>query len=137
MGLHLFSIAFDPSAVDFLERMTVPVHNVASFEIVGIALIEYIARTGPMILSTGMATLAENEEAVQAARNAGATQIASLKCTSAYPAPPEEMNLHTIPHFAQAFNVSVGLSDYSLGIAMPVAAVALGACIVENHFTPS
>lgn len=138
LGLDLFSTAFDPSAVDFLEEMGVPVHKIASFEIVDIALIEHMARTGkPMIISTGMATLAEIEEAVQAARNAGATQIALLKCTSAYPALPEEMNLCTIPHLAQAFNVPVGLSDHTLGIAVPVVAVALGACIVEKHFTLS
>jgi len=138
LGMDLFSTAFDPSAVDFLEKIGVPVHKVASFEVVDVALIEHMARTGkPLIISTGMATLAEIEEAVQAARNAGATQIALLKCTSAYPAPPEEMNLRTIPHLAQAFNVPVGLSDHTLGIAVPVAAVALGACIVEKHFTLS
>lgn len=138
LGLDLFSTAFDPTAVDFLEEMGVPVHKVASFEIVDIPLIEKMARTGkPLIISTGMATLGEIEEAVQAARNAGATQIALLKCTSAYPAPPEEMNLRTIPHLAEAFGVPVGLSDHTLGIAVPVVAVALGACIVEKHFTLS
>ena len=138
LGLNLFSTAFDPSAVDFLEEMGIPVHKIASFEIVDIPLIEYMARTGkPLIISTGMATLAEIEEAVQAARNAGATQIALLKCTSAYPAPPEEMKLRTIPHLAQAFGVPVGLSDHTLGIAVPVTAVALGACIVEKHLTLS
>lgn len=138
IGIDLFSTAFDPTAVDFLEEMGVPVHKVASFEIVDIPLIEKMARTGkPLIISTGMATLGEIEEAVQAARNAGATQIALLKCTSAYPAPPEEMNLRTIPHLAEAFGVPVGLSDHTLGIAVPVAAVALGACIVEKHFTLS
>lgn len=138
IGIDFFSTAFDPSAVDFLEEMGVPLHKVASFEIVDIPLIEYIARTGkPIIISTGMATLSEIEEAVRAARNAGATQIALLKCTSAYPAPPEEMNLRTIPHLAEAFGVPVGLSDHTLGIAVPVAAVALGACIVEKHFTLS
>jgi N-acetylneuraminate synthase len=138
LELDFFSTAFDPSAVEFLEEMGVPVHKVASFEIVDVALIEHMARTGkPIIISTGMATLAEIEEAVQAARNAGATQIALLKCTSAYPAPPEEMNLRTIPHLAEAFHLPVGLSDHTLGIAVPVAAVALGACIVEKHFTLS
>jgi len=138
LGLDLFSTAFDPSAVDFLEQMEVPLHKVASFEIVDIPLIQHMARTGkPLIMSTGMASLAEIEEAVKAARKAGATQIAILKCTSAYPAAPEEMNLRTIPHLSQAFNVPVGLSDHSLGIAAPVAAVALGACIVEKHFTLS
>jgi len=138
IGIDLFSTAFDPTAVDFLEKMDVPIHKVASFEIVDIPLIEKMARTGkPLIMSTGMATLGELEEAVQAARRAGATQIALLKCTSAYPADPAEMNLRTIPHMAEAFGVPVGLSDHTLGIAVPVAAVALGACIVEKHFTLS
>jgi pseudaminic acid synthase len=138
IGIDLFSTAFDPMAVDFLEEMGVPIHKVASFEIVDIPLIEKMARTGkPLIISTGMATLGEVEEAVQAARRAGATQVALLKCTSAYPAPPEEMNLRTIPHLAEAFGVPVGLSDHTLGIAVPVAAAALGACIVEKHFTLS
>lgn len=137
-GMDLFSTAFDCSAVDFLEEMGVPVHKVASFEIVDIPLIEKMARTGkPLIISTGMATLGEIDEAVQAARNAGATQIALLKCTSAYPAPPEEMNLRSIPHLAEAFGVPAGLSDHTLDIAVPLAAVALGACIVEKHFTLS
>ena len=138
LGLDLFSTAFDPSAVRFLEEMDVPIHKVASFEIVDLPLIECMARTGkPLIISTGMATLGEIENAVQAARDAGAAQIALLKCTSAYPAPPEEMNLRAIPHLADAFGLPVGLSDHTLGIAVPVAAVALGACIVEKHFTLS
>lgn len=138
MGLDLFSTAFDPTAVDFLEAMNVPVHKVASFEIVDIPLIEKMAKTGkPLIISTGMATLAEIDEAVTAARNAGASQIALLKCNSAYPAPPEEMNLRTIPHMAEGFGVPVGLSDHTLGIEVPVAAVAVGACIIEKHFTLS
>lgn len=138
LGMDLFSTAFDPSAVEFLEAMGVPVHKVASFELVDLPLIEQMARTGkPLILSTGMAPLGEIEEAVQAARKAGATQIALLKCTSAYPARPEDMHLRTIPHLAEAFGVPAGLSDHTLGIAVPVAAVALGACIVEKHFTLS
>ncbi|MFZ5994611.1 MAG: pseudaminic acid synthase [Thermodesulfobacteriota bacterium] len=138
LGMDLFSAAFDASAVDFLEEMGVPVHKVASFEIVDIPLIEKMAQTGkPLIISTGMANLGEIEEAVQAARRAGATQIGLLKCTSAYPAPPEDMNLRTIPHMMTAFDVPVGLSDHTLGIAVPVSAVALGACIVEKHFTLS
>lgn len=138
LGIALFSSAFDPTAVDYLEEMNIAVHKVASFEIVDIPLIRKMASTGkPLILSTGMATLAEIEEAVQAARDAGATQVALLKCTSAYPAPPEEMNIRTIPHLAETFHVPVGLSDHTLGIAVPVAAVALGACIVEKHFTLS
>ena len=138
LGMDLFSSAFDETAVDFLESMNVPVHKVASFELVDIALIQKMARTGkPLILSTGMATLEEIEEAVTAARAAGATQIALLKCTSAYPAAPEEMNLQTIPHLAKKFGVPVGLSDHTMGIAVPVAAVAVGACLVEKHFTLS
>lgn len=138
LNMDLFSTAFDPTAVDFLEEMNVPVHKVASFEIVDIPLIEKMASTGkPLIISTGMATLGEIEEAVQAARNAGAVEIALLKCTSAYPAPAEEMNLRTIPHLSEAFGVPVGLSDHTLGIEVPIAAVALGACIVEKHFTLS
>jgi pseudaminic acid synthase len=138
IGIDFFSTAFDASAVDYLEEMEVPVHKVGSFEIVDIPLIEKMARTGkPLIISTGMATLGEIEEAVAAARRTGASQIALLKCTSAYPAPAEEMNLRTIPQLAKTFGVSVGLSDHTLGISVPVAAVALGACIVEKHFTLS
>jgi N-acetylneuraminate synthase len=138
LGIDLFSTPFDKTAVDFLEEMGVPAYKVASFELVDIPLIEYIAAKGkPIILSTGMATLDEIDEAVSAARKAGATQIALLKCTSAYPAPPEDVNLRTIPHLAKKFGVPVGLSDHTLGIAVPVAAVALGACIVEKHFTLS
>ena len=138
LEIDLFSTAFDPSAVDFLEEMGVPLHKVASFEIVDIPLIEKMAKTGkPLILSTGMATLGEIEEAVQAARNAGCRHLALLKCSSAYPAPPAEMNLRSISHLAEAFGVPVGLSDHTPGIAVPVAAVALGACIVEKHFTLS
>ena len=138
LGLDLFSTPFDSTAVDFLEQMGTPAHKVASFEIVDLPLLRKIAKTGkPIIMSTGMATLAEIDEAVQTVREAGGTQLALLKCTSAYPAQPEEMNLHTIPHLAEAFDVPVGLSDHTLDIAVPVAAVALGACIIEKHFTLS
>ncbi|MBA7614858.1 Pseudaminic acid synthase [subsurface metagenome] len=138
LGIGLFSTPYDKTAVDFLEEMGVPAYKVASFEIVDIPLIEYIASKGkPIIISTGMATLTEIDEAVQATRRAGASQIALLKCTNAYPAPPEEMNLHSIPHLAEAFGLPVGLSDHTLEIAVPVGAVALGACIVEKHFTLS
>lgn len=138
LGMDLFSTPFDRTAVDFLEELHVPAYKIASFELVDLPLIECIASKGkPIIMSTGMGTLAEIAEAVDTARNAGASQIALLKCTSAYPAPPEEMHLRTIPHLAQAFDVPAGLSDHTLGIAAPVAAVALGACIVEKHFTLS
>ncbi len=138
MEIDLFSTPCDKAAVDFLEEMGVPAYKVASFEMVDIPLIEYIASKGkPIIISTGIATLAEIDEAVEAVCTAGATQIALLKCTGAYPAPPEEMNLLTIPHLAEAFGIPVGLSDHTLGIAVPIAAVALGACIVEKHFTLS
>ena len=138
LGLALFSSPFDATAVEFLEKMNVPAYKLASFELVDIPLIQTMARTGkPMIISTGMATIEEIEEAVQAARQAGCTQIALLKCTSAYPAAPEDMNLRTIPELARRFDVPVGLSDHTMGIAAPVAAVALGACIIEKHITLS
>ncbi len=138
LGIDLFSTPYDKTAVDFLEGMNVPAYKVASCEIVDLPLIEYIAGKGkPVIISTGAATLGEIDEAVRATRGAGASQIALLKCTCAYPAPPEEMNLRAIPHLAQAFGVPVGLSDHTTGIAAPVAAVALGACIIEKHFTLS
>ena len=138
LGMDCFSSAFDPTAVDFLEEMDVPAHKIASLELVDIPLIQKMAGTGkPLIMSTGMATVEEIEEALQSAREAGASQIALLKCTSAYPAPAEEMNLRTIPEMARRFGVPVGLSDHTLGIAVPVAAVALGACIIEKHLTLS
>lgn len=138
LGLDLFSSPFDETAVDFLESMHVPAYKVASFEIVDIPLIEKIARTGkPLIISTGMANLSEIEDAVTAARNAGANEIALLKCTSAYPAPPDDMNLKAIPFLAEKFAVLSGLSDHTLGIEVPIAAVAIGAAIIEKHFTIS
>jgi pseudaminic acid synthase len=138
LGMHLFSSAFDSTAVDFLELMNVPAHKVASFELVDIPLIQKMARTGkPLIMSTGMATVDEIEEALHAAREAGAKQIALLKCTSAYPAPVDEMNLRTIPEMMRRFGLPVGLSDHTMGIAVPVAAAALGACIIEKHLTIS
>ncbi|MHC4201978.1 MAG: pseudaminic acid synthase, partial [Planctomycetota bacterium] len=138
IGIDLFSTPFDHAAVDFLEEMDVPVYKVASFEVVDIPLLRKIASTGkPVIMSTGMATLAEIDEAVRTLRDGGAGSLAILKCTSAYPAQPEEMNLRAIPYLAEAFDCVAGLSDHTLGIAVPVAAVALGACIVEKHFTLS
>ncbi len=138
LGLDLFSTPFDSTAVDFLEGLEMPAYKVASFEIVDLPLIEYIGSKGkPVIISTGMATLGEIEEAVRVVRDAGARQIALLRCVSAYPAPPDEMNLRTIPHMSEAFGVPVGLSDHTLGIAVPAAAVALGASLVEKHLTLS
>lgn len=138
IGLDLFSTPFDATAVDFLERMNVPAHKIASFEMIDHGLLRKVAATGkPIIMSTGMATLGEIEESVKTLRESGASQIALLKCTSAYPALPEEMNLRTIPHLAEAFDVVSGISDHTLGWAVPGAAVALGACIIEKHFTLS
>jgi N-acetylneuraminate synthase len=138
LGLPLFSTPFDDSAVDFLEHMDVPAYKIASFELVDTGLLRKVARTGkPVIMSTGMATLAEIDEAVTTLREAGCRQLALLKCTSAYPSLPEDMNLRTIPHLVEAFGVPAGLSDHTLGIAVPVTAVALGACIIEKHFTLS
>ena len=138
LGLHCFSTPFDFTAVEFLEKIDVPAHKIASFEIVDLPLIRRIAQTGkPAIMSTGMATLAEIDDAVRTFREAGGTQLALLKCTSAYPSPPDQMNLRTIPHLAEAFGVVAGLSDHTMDVAIPVAAVALGACIIEKHFTLS
>src|SRR5256885_11488825 len=138
LGLDFFSTPFASPAVEFLEKFGVPAYKVASFEIVDIPLIERIARTGkPLILSTGMATKEEIGEAVDAARGAGADQIALLKCNSGYPSPPEEMNLGTIPDMHKVFGVPVGLSDHTLGIATPIAAVAPRASIIEKTFTLS
>lgn len=136
LGMDCFSSPFDYTAVDFLEQMHVPAHKIASFELVDIPLIRKVARTGkPVIMSTGMATVAEIEAALAAVRAEGNEQIALLKCTSAYPAKPEDMHLKTIPDMIERFGVPVGLSDHTMGIAAPVAAVALGACIIEKHFT--
>lgn len=135
LGLIFLSSPFDRTAVDFLEEMNVPAYKVASFEITDIPLIEYVASKGkPVIISTGIATLADIEEAVNACKKMGNRQIALLKCTSAYPAPLEEVNLRTIPNLADTFNTVVGLSDHTLGISVPIAAVALGAKIIEKHF---
>ena len=138
LGMDCFSSPFDPTAVDFLMAMDVPAFKVASFELVDLPLIRKIARTGrPMIMSTGMATDDEIDEAVAAARDGGATEIALLKCTSAYPSPPESVNLRAIPAMAERWGVPIGLSDHTQGVAVPAAAVALGASLVEKHVTRS
>lgn len=138
LGMHCFSTPFDAGAVDFLERMNVPAHKIASFELVDSALLRRVAHTGkPVILSTGMATLEEIDEAVATLRDAGCVELALLKCTSAYPAPPDGMNLSVIPDMARRYGVPVGLSDHTLGVTAAVTAVALGACILEKHFTLS
>ena len=138
LGIDLFSTPFDASAVDFLERMDVPAYKVSSFEVVDLPLLTRIAKTGkPIILSTGMATLGEIEEAVHTIESAGGSQLALLKCTSDYPAIPEEMNLRTIPDLRRRFQVPVGLSDHCLRVEIAIASVALGACIIEKHLTLS
>jgi pseudaminic acid synthase len=138
LGLDFFSTPFDASAVEYLEALSVPVYKVASFEVVDIPLLRRIAATGkPVIMSTGMATLDEVSEAVEALRTGGAAEIALLKCTSAYPATAEEMDLRTIPDMAARFGVPIGLSDHTMDVTVPVTAVALGACVVEKHLTLS
>jgi pseudaminic acid synthase len=138
LDIDLFSSPFDSTAVEFLEKMDVPCYKIASFEIVDIPLIRRVAKTGkPLILSTGLASREEIAEAVTEARTHGAKEIVLLKCTSAYPAPLEEMNLRAIAVLADTFDVPVGLSDHTLGFTIPVAAVALGACLIEKHFTLS
>jgi pseudaminic acid synthase len=137
-GLIAFSTPFDATAVDFLESLGVPAYKVASFENTDLALIRKVAGTGkPMIISTGMATVAEIDEAVRTAREAGCSQLAVLKCTSNYPASPASSNLVTIPQLRALFGCEVGLSDHTLGIGAAVASVALGATVIEKHVTLS
>lgn len=138
LGIDLFSTPFDTASVDFLDSINVPAFKIASFELVDLPLIRYAGGRGkPMIMSTGMASLGEITAALEAANEAGSCEVALLKCTSAYPAPPSEMHLRTIPNMAETFGVPVGISDHTLGIAVPIAAVTLGACIVEKHLTLS
>ncbi|MCL0063322.1 pseudaminic acid synthase [Peptococcaceae bacterium] len=138
LGLICFSTPFDETAVDFLESLDVPCYKIAAFENTDIPLIRKIAKTKkPMIISTGMATVAELDETVRAAREEGCDDIILLKCTSTYPALPENSNLRTIPHMRELFKCQVGLSDHTLGIGVAVAAVAFGAVLIEKHFTLS
>ncbi|WP_413232191.1 pseudaminic acid synthase [Paenibacillus sp. BJ-4] len=138
LGIIGFSTPFDSTAVDFLESLNVPAYKIASFENTDIPLIKKVASTGkPVIISTGMATIAELEEAVQAVRETGNNQIVLLKCTSTYPASPENTNIRTIPHLKDLFNTQVGLSDHTMGVGVAVSSVALGATVIEKHFTLS
>ncbi|MFV3076216.1 pseudaminic acid synthase [Niveispirillum fermenti] len=135
-GIAIFSSPFDPTAIDLLEGLGAPAYKIASFELIDLPLISRAAATGkPLIMSTGMASLGEIAEAVATAQAAGAGSIALLHCVSGYPTPVEDCDLRTIPHMAAAFGLPVGLSDHTMGVAVPVAAVALGAVIVEKHFT--
>jgi pseudaminic acid synthase len=136
LGMLCFSSPFDESAVDFLAQLGVPAYKIASFENNHLPLIRKVASTGkPMIISTGMATVAELDEAVLTARQAGARDLILLKCTSTYPATPDNTNILTIPHLRQLFDTEVGLSDHTMGVGVAVAAVAHGATVVEKHFT--
>lgn len=136
LGMIPFSTPFDGTSVDFLESLNVPCYKIASFENTDLPLIRKVAATGkPMIISTGMASIAELDEMVRAAREAGCKELVLLKCTSTYPATPENTNLLTIPHLQALFNCEVGLSDHTMGIGVSVASVALGASVIEKHFT--
>jgi N-acetylneuraminate synthase len=136
LGMHCFSTPFDPTAVDFLQDLGVPAYKIASFECTDLPLIRKVASTGkPIIISTGMATMAEIGEAVATAQEGGCRDLVLLKCTSSYPAAPESSNLRTIPHLRGATGCEVGLSDHTMGTGAAVASVALGAVMIEKHFT--
>lgn len=138
LGITIFSSPFDNTAVDLLEDLNAPAYKIASFEAVDLPLIRYVASTGkPMIISTGMASVAELDETVRAAREAGCKDLILLKCTSTYPATAENTNILTIPHLRELFDCEVGLSDHTMGVGVSVASVALGASVVEKHFTLS
>jgi N-acetylneuraminate synthase len=136
LGMIPFSTPFDDTAIDFLESLEVPCYKIASFENTDLPLIRRVAATGkPLIISTGMATVAEMDETVRAAREAGCRDLILLKCTSTYPATAENTNILTIPHLRELFDCEVGLSDHTLGVGVSVASVALGATVIEKHFT--
>jgi len=136
LGVVGFSTPFDETAVDFLETFDIPIYKVASFEITDLPLIKKIASTGkPLIISTGMATISEIDDAVQTAKNNGCKELILLKCTSSYPADHSEANLLTIPHLQQLFDIKIGLSDHTAGIGTALASIPLGACVIEKHFT--
>ena len=136
LGMIPFSTPFDETAVDFLEQLDVPCYKIASFENTDIPLIRRVAATGkPLIISTGMASVADLDETVRAAREAGCRHLVLLKCTSTYPSTPENTNVRTIPHMRELFGCEVGLSDHTMGCGAAVAAVALGATVIEKHFT--
>ncbi|MCY7906053.1 pseudaminic acid synthase [Bacillus inaquosorum] len=138
LGMIPLSTPFDESSVDFLEDLGVPIYKIASFENTDIPLIKKVAATGkPIIISTGMATVAEIDESIRAAKEAGCKEFILLKCTSTYPASPENTNISTIPHMKELFNCQVGLSDHTMGTGVAVASVALGATVIEKHFTLS
>lgn len=135
LGLYAFSSPFDKTSVDFLESLNVPCYKIASFECTDLPLLKHVAKTGkPVILSTGMATLSEIEEAVRCLRDYGCEKILLLKCTSAYPAKPQDSNLNTIAHMKSAFGCEVGLSDHTKGIGVAISASAIGAKVIEKHF---
>lgn len=135
-GLHCFSTPFDDTAVDFLESLNVPAYKIASFENTDLPLIRKVASTGkPMIISTGMASIAEIDEAIRTAKEAGCRDIIILKCTSTYPAKPENTNIRTIPNMRETFGCEVGLSDHTMGCGVAVASIAMGAVVIEKHFT--
>lgn len=136
LGVICFSSPFDETAVDFLEALDAPAYKIASFENNHLPLIRKAASTGkPLIISSGMATIAELDEAVSTAREAGCADLILLKCTSSYPATPENTNILTIPHMRELFDTQVGLSDHTMGLGVAVASVALGATVIEKHFT--
>ncbi len=137
-GIDCFSTPFDDTSVDFLEKLNPPCYKIASFENIDLPLIKKVAKTGkPMIVSSGMATVAELDEMVRTAKENGCTDLTLLKCTSSYPATPEGTNLMTIPHMKELFKCNVGLSDHTLGFGVAVASIALGATVIEKHFTLS